>query len=179
MYDGIKVYSSVSDASNTLGQGPGEAWMLIYGWTDVIPEPIKLEPGVGRQITICIPETFPVKETGKTTLRQVRLQGKLRIVAEYVIPIGRIGDQSQGKEKRGYVRLHESSNRWTHGEAVLEIPIPCLNDVVTADCHASPQIFPGEHDVHTIELEPPPAIDIQPPEMRMLPFDRTSVLNPE
>src|SRR5215468_2688787 len=49
MYQGIKVYSSVSDPTNTLGQGAGEAWMLLYGWTDVISEPIELAPGTRRQ----------------------------------------------------------------------------------------------------------------------------------
>ena len=57
----------------------------------------------------------PVKETGKATLRQVRVQGKLRIVAEYETP----GDTS---------------------------------------CLSPPPIFSGEHDVYTIELEPPPEI---------------------
>jgi hypothetical protein len=68
-YKGIKIYSSVSDATNTLGQGSGEAWMLVYGWTDVVSESIKLAPGARRQNTLCIAETFSVKETGKEALR--------------------------------------------------------------------------------------------------------------
>ncbi len=170
-YEGIKVYSSVSDASNTLGQGPGEAWMLVYGWTDAVSEPIKLVPGARRQNTVCIAETFPAKETGKEILRRVRVQGKLRIVAGYEIPTSRIIDQPQGKGRRTYVRMADNSNHWTFGEVVLEIPIPCPNGIGMSDCLSPPQIFPGEHDVHTFELEPLPAIEIQPPPLPMLPID--------
>ena len=170
-YEGIKVYSSVSDATNTLGQGPGEAWMLVYGWTDVVSKPIELAPGARRQNTLCIAETFPVKETGKEILRQVRVQGKLRIAAGYEIPTWRIIDQPQGKGRRTYVRMADNSNHWTFGEVVLETLIPCPNGIGTNDCLSPPQIFPGEHDVHTFELEPPPAIEIQPPPLPILPID--------
>jgi hypothetical protein len=170
-YEGLKVYSSVSYATNMSGQGPGEAWMLVYGWTDVVSEPIKLVRGARRQNTLCIAETFPVKETGKEILRQVRVQGKLRIVAGYEIPTWRIIDQSQGKGRRAYVRMAENSNHWTLGEVVLEIPIPCPNGIGTSDCLSPPKIFPGEHDVHTFEVEPPPAMEIQPPPLPILPID--------
>jgi len=149
------------------GQGPGEAWMLVYGWTDVVSKPIELAPGARRQNTLCIAETFPVKETGKEILRQVRVQGKLRIVAGYEIPTWRIIDQPQGKGRRTYVRMADNSNR----EVVLETLIPCPNGIGTNDCLSPPQIFPGEHDVHTFELEPPPAIEIQPPPLPILPID--------
>ena len=169
MYEGFKVYSSVSDAINTLGQGPGEAWMLVYGWTDVVSESIKLAAGARRQNTLCITETLPVKETGKEILRQVRVQGKLRIVAGYEIPTWRIIDQPQGKGRRTYVRIADNSKHWTFGEVVLEFPIPCRTS--TSDCLSPPQIFPGEHDVHTFELEPPPVIQIQRPPLPILPID--------
>jgi len=29
--EGLKIYSSVNDAANALGQGAGEAWMLVMG----------------------------------------------------------------------------------------------------------------------------------------------------
>ena len=170
MYEGIKIYSSVNDATNTLGQGSGEAWMLIYGRTDVISDPIELGPRARRQSTLCIAKAFPVKETGKEALRQVRVQGKLRIVAGYEIPTWRIIDRSQGKGRRAYVRVADNSTRGTFGEVVLEIPIPCPNGVSSSDCLSPPQIFPGEHDVHTFELEPP-AIEFQPPAPPNLPID--------
>lgn len=170
-YEGIKVYSSVSDATNTLGQGPGEAWMLVYGWTDVVSKPIELAPGARRQNTLCIAETFPVKETGKEILRQVRVQGKLRIVAGYEIPTWRIIDQPQGKGRRTYVRMADNSNHWTLGEVVLGILIPCPNGIRPNNCLPPPQIFPGEHDVHTFELEPPLVIEIQPPPPPILPIN--------
>jgi hypothetical protein len=171
MYEGIKVFSSVNDAAKTLGQGPGAAWMLVYGWTDVVSEPIKLVPGARRQSTLCIAGTFPVKETGKETLRQVRVRGKLRIVAGYEIPTWRIVDQPQGNGRRSYVRIPDNSSHWTSGETVLEIPIPCPSAIGTSDCLSPPLIFPGEHDVHTVEVGPPPAIDFQLPPPPMLPID--------
>ena len=170
-YEGIRVYSSVSDATNTLGQGPGEAWMLVYGWTDVVSEPIELAPGARRQNTLCIAEAFPVKETGKEILRQVRVQGKLRIVAGYEIPTWRTIDQPQGKGRRTYVRMADNSNHWTFGEVVLGIPIPCPNGIGPSDCLSPRQIFPGEHNIHTFELEPPLAIEIQPPPLPIFPID--------
>lgn len=172
MYKGIKIYSSVSDATNTLGQGSGEAWMLVYGWTDVVLEPIVLAPGARRRIALCIAETFPVKETGKATLRRVRMQGKLRIVAEYFIPAQRIIHQPRGKGKGAYVLVPDVLAGGTPGDVVLEITVPCRNGIGTSDCFSPPPIFPGEHDVHTIELEPPPAIEIQPLVPPIFPIDR-------
>jgi hypothetical protein len=171
MFEGLKIYSSVSDATNTLGQGSAEAWMLIYGWTDVILEPIKLAPGARKQSTFCIAKTFPVKETGKETIRQVRVQGKLRIVARYDIPTWRILHQPKVNGKGSYVRVADNSNRWAFGEVLLEIPVPCPNGASSSDCLSLPQIFPGEHDVHTFELEPP-AIEFQPPPLPILRIDR-------
>jgi hypothetical protein len=86
MCEGVKVYSSVRDTSNTGAPSPAEAWMLVYGWTDVVSEPIELVPGGKKQNSLCIADTFPVEQKGKETLRQVRVQGKLRVVAEYEIP---------------------------------------------------------------------------------------------
>jgi hypothetical protein len=171
MYEGIKVYSSVSDGIKILGQDSGETWMLVYGWTDVVSEPIELLPEARRQNTLCIAETFPVKETGKETLRQVRVRGKIRIVAGYEIPVWTIVDQSRGTGRRSYVRVVDKSSRWTLRETALEIPVPCASGVGTSDCLSPSQIFPGEHDVYTVEVGPPPAIEIrlQPPPM--LPID--------
>ena len=169
--EGIKIYSSVNDATNTLGQGTGEAWMLVYGWTDVVSEPTRLAPGARRQNTFCIGETFAVKETGKETLRQVRVQGKLRIVAEYErkTQTRRMTDQPQRKMRRTYVLAGDNSNRWTLGEVVLDIPIPCPNGMSKSDCLFLPPIFPGEHDIWTIEPEPPPVFEVQPPPIPTFP----------
>src|SRR5258707_15392282 len=110
--------------------------MLVYGsgWTDVVLEPIKstkLASGARKQNTLCIAETFPVKETGKEILRQVRVLGKLRIVAGYEIPTWRIIDQPQGKGRRTYVRVPDNSSHWTFAEVVLETLIPCPKDIGT------------------------------------------------
>jgi hypothetical protein len=170
--DGLKIYSSVNDAANTLGQGAGEAWMLVYGWTDVVREPIKLGPGARRRSTLCIPATFPVNESGKEILRQVRVQGKLRIVAEYEIPALRLIHQRLGKGKGAYVLVPDISSRGTFGEVVIEMAVPCPNGTGSSDCLSPPPIFLGEHDVHTIELEPPHLIEIQPPAIPIFPTDR-------
>lgn len=170
-YEGIEAYSSVSVASKTIGRGPGETWMLVYGWTDVyVSEPIKLVPGARRQNTLCIAETFPVKETGNEILRQVRVQGKLRIVAGYGIPTWKIVDQPQGQGRRSYVRTADSPSHWTFGETALEIPVPCPSGVGTLDCLSPAQIFPGEHDVHMVEVGPLPVIEVQLPQPPMLPI---------
>jgi len=171
-YEGIKIYSSVSDATNSRGHDSRVAWMLVYGWTDVVSEPISLAPGVKRQLALCIAETFPVKETGKATLRLVRVQGKLRLVAEYEIPARRIIHQPLGKGKGAYVLVPDISSRGTFGEVVVEMAVPCPNGTGPSDCLSPPPIFPGEHDVHTIELEPPPSIEIQPPALPIFPIDR-------
>lgn len=137
--------------------------MLVYGWTDVVSEPIELAPAGKRQNTLCIAGTLPVKETGNETLRQVRVQGKLRIVAGYEIPTWKIIDKSLGKGRRAYVQILDKANRWTFGQVVLEIPIPCPNGITNSDCFSPPPIFPGEHDIWTMEPEPPPVIEVQPP----------------
>lgn len=171
--EGIKIYSSVSDATNTLGQNKGkEAWMLVYGWTDVASESVKLAPGARKRNTLCIAETFPVKETGKEILRQVRVQGKLRIVASYEIPTWRIIHHPQAKMSGSYMRMANDPSHWIFREVMLEIPIPCPNGISASDCLSAPPIFPGEHDIHTFELEPPPAIEIQQSTLPIFPINR-------
>jgi hypothetical protein len=180
-FGGIEVYSSVNDATNTLGRGAGEAWMLLYGWTDVVSEPIRLAPGARRASSLCIAETFPVKMAGKDVLRQVRVRGKLRIVASYEIPEWRIIHQPQGKGRGSYVRMVDYSSPWTLGEVSLEMPIPCPNGSSTSDCLSPPQIFSGERDVYPFQLEPPspPVIETQQPlPLPILPIEPPSPPKP-
>jgi len=164
--EGIEIYSSVTDATNTLGQGAGEAWMLVYGWTDFVSNhPKSLAPGTGKQNTYCIGNAFDVKETGTEEFRQVRLRGKLRVYAGYgqKSAVRKINKQKQEKMTRTYLWKGNDSDGWTFGEVMLEIPIPCPNGVADGDCITPPPIFPGEHLVGEIELEPPPALEVQPP----------------
>lgn len=64
------------------------------------------------------------------------------------------------------------ADNWTFGETTLEIPVPCPSGVGTSDCLSPAQIFPGEHDVHMVEVGPSPAIEVQlPPTPPMLPID--------
>ena len=136
--------------------------MLVYGWTDVVSEPIELVPGGKKQNTLCIAETFPVKQTGKEAFRQVRLQGGLRVVAAYEIPTWKTVHQPQGGGKGAYVRTVDKSGHWTFSEVLLDVPVPCPNGTDASDCSSPPEIFAGEHDVHEIEPEPPPEIEIKP-----------------
>jgi hypothetical protein len=172
VYEGLKIYSSVRDVTNALGQGSGESWMLVYGWTDVVSEPIEFAPGKKKRTALCIADTFPVKPTGKETFRQVRLQGTLRVVAEYEIPTwkGIYHPQLGGRET--YVRTIDKSGHWTLGEIVMKVPVPCPNGADVSDCSSPPEIFAGEHDVHTIEPEPAPEIEFQPQQPAMFPIDR-------
>jgi hypothetical protein len=170
-YEGVKIYSSVRDATNAVGQGSREAWMLVYGWTDVVSQPIELVPGGKKQNTLCVAETFPVKQTGKETLRQVRVQGKLRVVAAYEIPTWKTIDQPRGGGRRSYVRTVDKSGHWILSEVVLEVPVPCPNGINTSNCLSPPEIFSGEHNVHTIEPESPPDIGVKPLQPPIFPVE--------
>ena len=178
-YGGVKIYSSVRDATNALGQGSGEAWMLVYGWTDVVSEPMELVPGAKRHDTLCIAETFPVKQTGKETFREVSVQGTLRVIAEYEIPTWKTMHQPQDGGKGAYVRTVDKSGHWTFSEVVLEIPIPCLNGTSASDCPSPPEIFAGEHDVPTVEPEPPPDIEFKPQQPPIFPTNRPTPPKPQ
>jgi hypothetical protein len=169
MNEGIKIYSAVRDATNALGQGSGEAWMLVYGWTDLVSEAIELAPGKKKRNTVCIAETFPVKPTGKATFRQVRVQGTLRIVAEYATPTWKTTYQPQGGGREAYFRTIDKSGHWPFTEVELKVPVPCSNVADASDCSSPPGIFFGEHDVHTIEVEPPSDIECQRLQPPMLP----------
>jgi hypothetical protein len=179
MFKGVKVYSSVHEPPNTTVQGSSSTWMLVYGWTDVVSEPVELVPGRKEQDTICIDGTFSVKQTRGETLRQVRLQGKLRIVTEYEIPTWKTIDQPQGSGRRSYVRTVDKSGHWTFNEIVMEVPIPCPTSTDTPDCSSPAEISPGEHDVHTIEPEPPPTIQNNPPQPSTLPIDGPTPPKPQ
>ena len=152
--------------------------MLVYGWTDVVPDPIELASRNRRQNTLCVADTFPMKETGKETLRRVRVQGKIRIVAGYEIPAWKSFDQSLEKGKRAYVRVIDKLGHWTFGEVALEVPVPCHGAANPSSCLSPPEIYSGEHDVHAIEPEPPPDIETKPPQPIIFPIDRPTPATP-
>jgi len=142
--------------------------MLVYGQSDVFdPHAKSLPPGTEKQNTYCVGETFEVKETGKEEFRQVRLQGKLRMYAGYgqKAAVRKMNKQKQEKMTRTYLWKGNDSEGWTFGEVMLEIPIPCPNLAADGDCTTPPAIFSGEHDVWTIEMEPPPRIEVRPPSL--------------
>jgi len=158
----IKTYSEVGFESLLFS---------VFGFA-VVSEPIELVPGAKKQNAPCIAQTFPVKQTGKDTFREVRVQGKLRVVAEYEIPPWKTIHQPLGGGKGAYVRTVDKSGHWTFREVALEVPVPCPKGTDTSDCPSPPEIFAGEHDVHTIEPGPPPEIEMKPQQPPMLPIDR-------
>jgi hypothetical protein len=130
-FEGVEVYASVTQAKSTLELGGREAWILVYGWSDVIHSEGKtLAPGSQTHNTYYIDESFPVKDMVTNKTRQVRLQGRLRILAVFF-------------------------GRWGTGKATLEIQIPCPTDAANTDCLSPPPVFPGEHDQWTVVPEAP------------------------
>jgi len=173
-FDGIRIYSSVTDTTNSLGQGAGQAWILVYGWSDVLYLGAKgLAPGTGRPNTYCIGDTFEVTERETEEFRQVRLQGRLRIVAGYEQknPERKVTKRQQEKMTRTYLTKKNNSDSWTGGETMLEIPIPCPPGFGKADCISPPPIFQGEREVWgwRIEMEPPPVLEVEPPSLPAFP----------
>jgi len=130
-FEGVEIYSSVIQAKSTLELGGRETWILVYGWSDVINSRGKtLAPGARTHDTYYIDESFPVKDMVTNKTRQVRLQGRLRILAAFF-------------------------GRWGTGKAMLEVQIPCPTDAVKTDCLSAPPVFAGEHDQWTVMPEGP------------------------
>jgi hypothetical protein len=132
-FEGVEIYSSVIQAKSTLELGGRETWILVYGWSDVIySEGKTLAPGAQTHDTYYIDESFPVKDMVTNKTRQVRLQGRLRILAVFF-------------------------GRWGTGKATLEVQIPCPTDgdAVNTDCLSPPPVFAGEHDQWTVMPEAP------------------------
>jgi hypothetical protein len=130
-FEGVEIYSSVVQAKSTLELSGPETWILVYGWSDVIYSKGKtLAPGGQTHDAYYIDESFPVKDIITNKTRQVRLQGRLRILAVFYW-------------------------RWGTGKAKLEIQIPCSIDSVNTDCLSPPPVFSGEHDQWTVVPEAP------------------------
>jgi hypothetical protein len=150
-FGGLLVYSSVTNASNTLGQGRGVAWFLVEGMSDIIDRSVtRLAPGQTRTDTYCIGDTFPVVDSAKKTRRQVRVQGSLRIYADYYreAPNWQISKQQREEMAQTPPSQWKNYDRWNGGQVMAEIPIPCPADANKPDCTNPPPIFEGEHGVH-------------------------------
>jgi hypothetical protein len=130
-FEGVEIYSSVIQAKSAMELGGRETWILVYGWSDVTYSGGKtLAPGAQTYDTYHIDESFPVKDMVTNKIRQVRLQGRLRILAVF---FGRRGT----------------------GKATLDVQIPCPTDAANTDCLLPPPIFAGEHDQWTVIPEAP------------------------
>jgi len=148
---GVKMYSSVTQAKSILELEGQEAWILVYGWSDVIESGGKtLAPGSEEQNTYYIGETFLVKDMVTNETRQVRLQGRLRILAAYEqnVPKRKIDGQQEDVSRSSPATEADSGGR--NRQAALEIQIPCPVGVANSDCFSPPPLFPGEHDQWSI-----------------------------
>lgn len=166
---GVKMYSSVTKAKSTLELGGQEAWILVYGWSDVIESGgITLAPGSQGQNTYYIRETFPVKDMVTNATRQVRLQGRLRISTGYErILHGRSASCERGETLTVPANVPYHLSHGDHrvyfidseigcsGQVTLEFRIPCPVGIANADCSVPPPVFPGERDQWTIQPEAP------------------------
>ena len=147
----LLVYSSVNDASNTLGQGNGLAWLPVYGISDFIDSSVtRIEPSQTRRDTYGIRDTFPIVDSEKNIRRNVRLQGNLRVYGSYFreAPDWQISKQQREEMAQTPPSQWKNYDRWNGGTVIAEIPIPCRSkDVSKPDCSAALPIFQGEHAV--------------------------------
>jgi hypothetical protein len=148
-FEGVEIYSSVTQAKNALELGGPETWILVYGRTDAVGgEQRMLAPGSEDQKTYCVNETFPVRDTVTNERRQVRLQGRLRISADYEQKIlhGKSGDERQTNKESGTRTKELDSDGWRSRTSTIEIQIPCRGNAVNPGCSSPPPIFSGERD---------------------------------
>ncbi len=149
-FAGVLIYSSVTDATNSLGQGTGVAWFTVYGMGDIIDRNVtRLATGESKRDTYCICDTFPVVDSEKKMRRQVRFQGSLRIYASYYreVPNWQISKQQREKMAQTPPSMWKNADRWNGGSVMTEIPIPCSEGASRPDCTIPPPIFQGEHGV--------------------------------
>lgn len=159
-FDGVEMYASVTQAKSTLQPGGQGDWILVYGWSDAFESEGKsLAPGRKEQNTYYIGDTFPVKDAVTNATRQVRLQGRLRIVAGYEQKVSK--RRIESLQQKGVTRTAPTkgvdSGSGSTGQSILEIQIPCSVGAVNPDCLSPPPVFPGEHDQWTI-LPPAPVL---------------------
>lgn len=147
---GIAIYSSVTDATNSLGQGKGEAWIIAHGNFGISSSDVtRLGPGEARHDVYCIGDTVPVVNHDKKMRRQVRVQGHLRISASY---LPEAQEWQISKAQREEMMLTppskwKNADRSNGGSVALEVPIPCPRGVSQAECGVPPPVFDGESAV--------------------------------
>jgi hypothetical protein len=150
VFTGILIYSTVTDATNTLGQAAGVVWFPVYGMSGIIDAGFtRVAPGETVQDTYCIWDTFTVMDSLDQMRRQVRLQGNLQIYASYYLEEPNWLLSKWRKEQMAHTSPSQWKNadRWNGGRVMTEIPIPCPKDVTKKDCACPPPIFQGEHSV--------------------------------
>ena len=146
-FQGIVISSSVTDATNTLKQGSGVAWLNVYGVSDnLTTDLVRLGPGEVRHDVYCIRDTFPVVNRQEKLRRQVRVQGSLRIFAGYFPEAQnwQISAAERESMKHSPAANWKNADRSKGGWAMLELSIPCSTEVSKPDCALPPPVFAGE-----------------------------------
>lgn len=137
--EGIRIYSSVMDATDTPGQGAGLAWFSVYGPSDIRDDGLgRLGPNEIKRDDLCLWDTFPV-DGSRGGRRQVRLQGSLRVYASFVLDDNEWRKQVERRQQGGASPELE--------RIVIEIPIPCKKAPSKGDCSSPPPISRGEHHI--------------------------------
>lgn len=149
-FNGVFIFSTVTDATNTLGQGEGEAWFPVHGLSDIISSDVtRLGPGEAKQDVYCLWDTFSVVNRETKMRRQVRLLGRLRISAGYFPGAQRwqISNAQCEEMMRTPAAKWKNADRSNGGSATIEVPIPCPEGVNEAQCATAPPVFKGERGV--------------------------------
>ncbi len=158
----IIIYTSVTDKTNSLRQGSGEAWVPVYGPGDVMFDDVtRLASGKVKQDTYCLDATFPVVDSGNQTRRQVHVQGKLRIVATYFLgaPDWKISKQQRERMTKTDSSTRKNADRWNSGQIVIEFPIPCHEGAIKDECSIPPPVFAREHYYQfSVDRPAPPSL---------------------
>lgn len=152
-FEGVEMYASVIHAMSTLELGGEESWILVYGRSDVTESAgTSLAPASEEQNTYYVDDTFPVKDMVTNTIRQVRLQGRLRILAGYEQEVSKrkIERHQQEDGTRTAPMKEPIQAAGSSGQAVLEIQIPCPVGAANSECLSPPPVFPGEQDQWTV-----------------------------
>ena len=146
-YFGVSIESSVSDATNTLGQGAGQAWLSAMDGSDILVSTVtRLAPAESRNDAYCISDTITVEKRGNKMRRQVPLRGSLRISAGYFPEAQRW--QTSNSQREAMATLPRS--KWTNldrskpGTVTIEFLIPCHPGEIHSDCASPPPVFAGE-----------------------------------
>jgi hypothetical protein len=147
---GFEINSSVTDATNALGQGKGQAWLSVIGGSDIIVSAVtRLGPGEIKNDDFCLADSITVVKRENKMRRQVPVRGVLRITAAYFPEAhGWQISNAQREEMSTTPRAKwKNADRSNRGQVTIELPIPCHRGEIHPDCTVPPVVFAGEGPV--------------------------------